>query len=62
MTGAEIKSNFISKNQLRKTSWQGMTLLQTNCITQQHNFNKIHKKRQKLMTKNMCQNIMKCHV
>jgi len=29
MTGSEIKSNFIRKNQLRKTSWQGLTLLQT---------------------------------
>jgi len=61
MTGIEIKSNFISKNQLQKTSWQGLTLIQTYCTMQQHNFNKIHKKRQKLRTKNMCQNVIKCH-
>jgi hypothetical protein len=33
-----------------KTCWQGPTLLQTYCITQQNNFNKIHHKRQKLRT------------
>jgi hypothetical protein len=59
-TGTEIKSNFISKNQLRKTSWQGLTLLQIYCIMQQNNFNKIHK-RQNLRTKNVCPNITKCH-